>query len=66
MGRFATLVNTLEGIENFKDQYNIPLGVSIQHCLQGEWQALRSGGGSGYPYDCLYRGRGEDPYGESD
>ena len=44
MGRFATLVNTPEGIENFKDQYNIPLGVSIQHCLQGEWQALRSGG----------------------
>ena len=44
MGRFATLVKIPEGIENFKDQYNIPLGVSIQHCLQGEWQVLRSGG----------------------
>ena len=44
MGRFASLVNTPEGIENFKAQYNISLGISIQHCLQGEWQALRSGG----------------------
>ena len=25
-------------------QYNIPPRVSIRHCLQGEWQALRSGG----------------------
>ena len=41
MGRFANLVDTLEGIENFKARYNIPPGVSIQHCLLGKWQVLR-------------------------
>ena len=44
MCRFASLVDTPEGIENFKAQYNIPPRVSIQHCLQGEWHALRSEG----------------------
>ena len=44
MDRFASIVDTLECIENFKAQYNIPLGVSIRHCLQGEWHALRSEG----------------------
>ena len=41
MGRFASLVDTPEGIENLKAQYNIPPKVSIRHCLQGEWHALR-------------------------
>ena len=44
MGRFASLVDTLEGVENFKAWNNIPAGVSIWHCLQGEWHALRSEG----------------------
>ena len=44
MGRFASLVDTLEGIESFKAWYNIPLGVSIRHCLLGKWYALRSKG----------------------
>jgi len=32
MGKFANLVDNLEGIENFKARYNIPAGVSIRHC----------------------------------
>ena len=44
MGRFASLVDTLEGIESFKARYNILAGVSIRHCLQGEWYAMRSEG----------------------
>ena len=41
MGRFASLVDNLEGIESFKARYNIPAGVSIRHCLKGEWHAIR-------------------------
>ena len=44
MDRFASLVDTLKGIENFKARYNIPVGVSIRHCLQGEWHTMRSKG----------------------
>ena len=44
MGRFACLVNTPEGIESFKAQYRIPLGVSIRYCKRGEWHALRQEG----------------------
>jgi len=44
MGRFASLVDTLEGIESFKANYNTSVRVSIWHCLQGEWHALRSKG----------------------
>ena len=42
MGRFASLVDTPKGIESFRAHYNIPAGVSIWHCFQGEWHALRS------------------------
>ena len=41
MGRFANLVDTLEGIENFKAHYHIPTGVLIRYCRQGEWHAMR-------------------------
>ena len=44
MGRFASLVDNLEGIESFKARYNIPARVSIWNCLQEEWHALRSKG----------------------
>ena len=44
MGRFASLVDIVEGIESFKACYNIPVEVSIRHCLQGEWHALRTEG----------------------
>ena len=44
MGRFASFVDTLEGIESFKACYRIPLGVSIRYCRWGEWHALRREG----------------------
>ena len=44
MGRFASLVDTPEGIEAFNIRYNIPPQVNIQHCLLGEWHALRPEG----------------------
>ena len=37
MGRFAYLVDSGEGIENFRAQYRIPPGVSIRYCKEGEW-----------------------------
>ena len=43
MGRFASLVDTLKGIESFKAHYRIPPGVSIRYCRQGEWHAMRQG-----------------------
>ena len=36
MGRFAYLVDSVEGIENFKAQYRIPLQVSIRYYKQGD------------------------------
>ena len=41
MGRFASLVDTPEDREAFKVRYNIPPRVNIQHCLLGEWHALK-------------------------
>jgi len=44
MGRFTSLVDTPKGIEAFKTRYNIPPRVTIQHCLLGDWHALRPKG----------------------
>ena len=44
MGRFANLVDTLEGIERFKAHYHILPRVSIRYCRQEEWHALRQEG----------------------
>ena len=40
MGRFAKLVDTLEGMAAFKAQYRIPNGVELQHCELGEWLVM--------------------------
>ena len=37
MGRFAYLVDSEEGLENFKAQYRIPPGVAIKYCKEGQW-----------------------------
>ena len=67
MGRFASLVDTPEGKEAFKTRYNIPHGVNIQHCLLGEWHALRSEGVVVIPMIAFIEGGGgnANPYGES-
>ena len=44
MGKFASLVDTLDGIESFKAHYYIPLKVSIRYCCRGEWHTLRKEG----------------------
>ena len=63
MGRFASLVDTLEGIESFKARYNIPFGVSIRHCLLGEWHALRSEGDVVIPIIAFIEGEMRIPMG---
>ena len=56
MGRFANLVDTPEGIENFKTWYNIPPRVSIRHCRLDEWHALRSEGDVVIPMIAFIKG----------
>jgi len=63
MGRFASLVDTPEGIEAFKTRYNIPPGVNIQHCLLGDWNALRPKGAMVIPMISLIEGRMQIPMG---
>ena len=41
MGRFFSLVDTLQHREEFKGYYRIPSNVSIQHCNPGEWHEKR-------------------------
>ena len=44
MARFTYLVDSKEGIENFRAQYRIPPGVSIRFCKEGEWHEKRQEG----------------------
>ena len=37
MGRFKSLVDSKEGIENFRALYRIPPGVGIRYCKEGQW-----------------------------
>ena len=37
MGRFKELVDTEEGMRNFRSKYNIPLYVGVRYATQGEW-----------------------------
>ena len=46
MGRFAKLVDTLEGMAAFKAQYRILNGVELQHCELGEWLVMNRPPGS--------------------
>jgi len=44
MGRFASLVDTLEGIESFKARYSISTRVSIWYYRKGKWHRMRQEG----------------------
>ena len=46
MGRFARLVDTLEGMAAFKARYRIPNGVELQHFELGKWLVMNRPGGS--------------------
>ena len=37
MGRFKELVDTEEGMRNFRTKYNIPPHVGIRYAVQSEW-----------------------------
>ena len=37
MGRFKELVDTEEGMRNFRSKYNIPSHVGVRYAAQGEW-----------------------------
>ena len=37
MGRFKYLVDSEEGMKNFRTKYNIPPHVGIRYAAQGEW-----------------------------
>ena len=37
MGRFKSLVDSEDGIGNFRIQYRIPLGIGIRYCAEGQW-----------------------------
>ena len=64
MGRFASLVDTLEGIESFKAHYRIPPGVSIRYCCQGEWHAMRQEGEVVIPMNTFIEGGMRIPIGK--
>ena len=63
MGKFASLVDTPEGIEAFKTRYNIPFGVNIHHCLLGDWHALRPEGAVVIPMITFIEGGMQMPIG---
>ena len=44
MGRFACLVDSEEGLESFKAEYRIPLGVAIRYYKEGQWHEERQEG----------------------
>ena len=37
MGRFKHLVDSEEGMKNFRIKYNIPPNVGVRYAAQGEW-----------------------------
>ena len=63
MRRFASLVDTPEGIESFKARYHIPTGVSIQYCHQGERHTMRQEGEVVIPMSAFLEGGMRIPMG---
>ena len=37
MGRFKHLVDSEEGMKNFRTKYNIPPHIGVRYAAQGEW-----------------------------
>ena len=44
MGRFKSLVDSEEGIENIRAQYRIHPGVGLRYCKEAQWHADRQKG----------------------
>ena len=63
MGRFKSLVDSEEGIENFKARYRIPPGVGIRYCEDGQWDEDRQVGEVVIPMIVFIEGRMKIPIG---
>ena len=44
MGRFKSLVDSKEGMENFRAKYSIPKRVGTKYCKEGRWHTDRQEG----------------------
>ena len=44
MGRFKSLVDSKEGMANFRAKYRIPLKVGTRYCKEGQWHTDRQEG----------------------
>ena len=44
MGKFRRLVESEEGMRNFRAKYRIPLTVGVRNAAQGEWVSARKTG----------------------
>ena len=44
MGRFKSLVDSKEGMENFRAKCSIPKGVRTKYCKKGQWHTDRQEG----------------------
>ena len=57
MGRFKSLVDSEEGIGNFRAQYRIPPGVGIRYCKERQWHEERQEGDIVIPMIAFIEGR---------
>ena len=63
MGRFKSLVDSEEGIESFRAQYRIPLGVGIRYYKEGQWHKDKQKGEVMIPMIAFIEGRMRIPMG---
>ena len=63
MGRFKSLVDSEEGIENFMAQKRIPQRVGIRYCKEGQWHTDRKEGEVVIPMIAFIEGRMKIPMG---
>ena len=63
MGRFKCLVESEEGMENFRARYGIPPWVGMRFCKEGQWFEDRREGEVVIPMIAFIEGGDENPYG---
>nr|POE55225.1 hypothetical protein CFP56_02225 [Quercus suber] len=63
MGRFKSLVDSEEGIENFRAQYRILLGVGIRYSKEGQWHKDKQEGEAVIPMIAFIEGKMRIPMG---
>ena len=63
MGRFKCLVESEEGMENFRARYGIPPGVGTRYYEKGQWFEDRREGEVVILMIAFIEGGDENPYG---